>query len=232
MAKKKTTRKELLKSPDEFLTLSSRAANFAREHAQLFQYVGIGIVCIILIYLGVNTYINYVNRKGQEAFDAALVSFGEEMKDFDKKGNLKKTEEEFETVEDKYGRARVSGLVPSELAYIKYLEKNYDKAIPLYQEYLKSLPKNSPYRSLARLALAACYEEKGEYAKAAEILNTVLAASKDTFKEQAMLSLARVYRLEGKTQESKKVLTEFLEKYKSSPFVPLAKAHLEQHSRS
>ena len=232
MAKKKTTRKELLKSTDEFLTLSARAANFVRGHIQLFQYVGIGIACIILIYLGVNTYIDYVNKKGQEAFNAALVSFGEEMKDFEKNGSLKKTEEEFETVEDKYGRARVSRLVPSELAYIKYLEKNYAEAIPRYQEYLKALPQNSPYRSLARLALAACYEEKGEYAKAAETLNTVLAASKDTFKEQAMLNLARVYGLEGKTGESKKVLTEFLEKYKDSPYVPLVKAHLDQHSRS
>jgi len=232
MAKKKITRKELLKDTDEFLTLSARAANFVRAHAQKFQYAGMAIVCMILIYLGINTYMGYVNKKGQQAFNAALTSFAEEMKTFDTNRSLKGTEERFKTIEDKYGRSRVSGLVPSELAYIKYLEKNYEEAMQLYQEYLKNLPEDSPYRSLARLALAACYEEKGEYAKAAENLNTLLAASKDTFKEQAMLSLARVYRLEGKTQESVRILKEFLEKYQNSPYAPLAKAHLDQHSTS
>lgn len=232
MAKKKLTRKELLKSPDEFLTLSSRVGNFVKAHARLFQSVGIGIVCIILIYLGINTYINRVNKKGQEAFNAALASFADQVADIGKTGNLKKTAVDFKAVENKYGRARVSRLVPPELAYINYLEKDYGKAIPLYQEYLKGLPQHSPYRSLARLALAACYEEKAEYARAAEALNTVLAAPSDTFKAQAMLSLARVYRLEGKVKESKKILTEFLVKYKNSPYAPLAKAHLNGYPRS
>ena len=67
MAKKKVTRKELLKESDEFLTFSSRAIVFAREHSRHFQYVGIGIVVIILLYLGINTYLNYINKKGQAA---------------------------------------------------------------------------------------------------------------------------------------------------------------------
>ena len=232
MTKKRVTRKKLLKDTDEFMTLSAKVANFVREHAQKFQYAGIGIVVIILIYLGINTYLDYVNKKGQVAFNTAVVTFSEEMKTFDTKKTLKGAEEDFKKVEDKYGLSKVSRLVPPELAYIKYLEKKYDEAIPLYQAYLKDLKEGSPYQSLARLALAACYEEKGELDKAAEVLNKVLAAPKDTFKEQAMLSLARVYRLKGKTQESVKILKAFLEKYKSSPFVPLAKAHLDQYSRS
>jgi FimV-like protein len=232
MAKKRITRKELLKDTDEFITLSARAANFVSEHTRKFQYAGIAVVVIILIYLGINTYMGYVDKKGQEAFNVAIASFTEEMKTFDTKKTLKGTEEGFKKVEDKYGLSQVSWLVPPELAYIKYLEKKYDEAISLYQAYLKELKEGSPYQSLTRLALAACYEEKGELDKAAEVLNKILAAPKDTFKEQAMLSLARVYRLNGKTQESVKMLKEFLEKYKSSPFVPLAKAHLEQYSRS
>lgn len=232
MAKKRITRKELLKDTDEFITLSARAANFVSEHTQKFQYAGIALVVLILIYLGGTTYLNYVDKKGQEAFNAAIVSFTEAMKTFDATKSLKGAEEGFKKVEDEYGLSQVSRLVYPELAYIKYLEKKYDEAISLYQDYLKDLEEGSPYQSLARLALAACYEEKGELDKAAELLNRILAAPKDTFKEQAMLSLARVYRLNGKTQDSIKILKDFLEAYKSSPFVPLAKAHLEQYSRS
>ena len=178
MAKKRITRKELLKDTDEFITLSARAANFVSEHTQKFQYAGIAIVVIILIYLGINTYMGYVDKKGQEAFNTAIASFTEEMKTFDTKKSLKGTEEGFKKVEDKYGLSQVSRLVPPELAYIKYLEKKYDEAISLYQAYLKELKEGSPYQSLTRLALAACYEEKGELDKAAEELNKILVQIK------------------------------------------------------
>jgi len=71
MAAKKVSRKELLKSPDEFMTFSSRAIAFFRDHSTQFSYVGVGILVLIVIYMGINTYMKYVNKKGQTAYNEA-----------------------------------------------------------------------------------------------------------------------------------------------------------------
>ncbi len=229
MAKKKVTRKQLLKEPDEFLTFSGRAALFIREHSRPFTYLGVAVAVGLLIYLGITTFTGYINRRGQSTYNTAYYLLAENMEsDMDPK-DLKESAELFQKVIDKYGLAKVSRLAFPELAYLKMIEKNYDEAIALYSEFLDKVPDNTPYRSLAKLALAACYEAKGEFERAIEILRQIVHGADDLFVEQAMLSLARVYRLGGQDDKSKEILEAFVEKYKTSPFLPIAKAHLDEY---
>lgn len=229
MAKKKVTRKQLLKEPDEFLTFSARATFFVREHSRQFTYLGVAVAASLLIYLGINTFMGYVNKKGQTTYNMAYEILAEGMgPDLDPE-DLEQSAELFQKVIDKYGMSKVSRLALPELAYIKMVEKKYDEAISLYQEFLNQVPDNTPYQSLAQIALAACYEAKGEFERAIEILSQIVDGENDLFKEQAMLSLARVYRLANQNDKSKAVLKEFIEKFKTSPFLPIAKAHLDEY---
>jgi outer membrane protein assembly factor BamD (BamD/ComL family) len=229
MVKKKVTRKQLLKEPDEFLTFSGRAALFIREHSRQFSYLGVAVAAGLLIYLGITTFMGYINKKGQTAYNTAYYILAENANPQEDAQALKESAELFQKVIDKYGMSKVSRLALPELAYLRMAEKNYDEAIGLYLEFLNEIPDNSPYQSLARLALAACYEANGELESAVESLSQVVDGPNDVFKEQAMLSLARVYRLDNQKDKSKKILEEFLEKFKSSPFLPIAKAHLAEH---
>ena len=223
---KKLTRKELLKGPDEFLTISERAVLFVREHTRHFQYVGLAIVVLVLLYLGGNGYLKYVNKKGQETYNQAYNALIQKVNDGTDQDALDKSEGLFQAVIDDYGLAKVSRLASPELAYLKFRDKKYDEAIPLYQTFMSDVPENSPYESLARLAIAACYEEKGDLAVAEQSLKEIISMEDDFIKEQAMLSLSRVYRLSEQKEKSKEVLNEFIEKYKDSSFAPLAQAYL------
>ncbi len=228
MAKKKLSRKELLKGPDEFLTVSERAVIFIREHLRQFQYVGVAIAALILIYLGINGYLRYINKKGQQAYNSAYYSLVKTLnEDADQEG-LEKSRELFQKVIDDYGFSKVSRLAAPEIANIKFREKKYDEAIALYREYMKEVPEKSPYETLAKLALSACYEAKGEFSAAVDLLKEILSETGDFFKEQAMLALARVYRLSSQSEKSKEILQEFVGKYKDSPFAAVAKAHLSK----
>ena len=109
MAKQKIKRKELLKSPDEFLTFTERAINYVQERAKYFEYAGMVVVAAALVYLGVTTYLNHVNKEGQSAYNAA---YSEIEKD---KTDLGKTEALFKKVEEDYGLSRVSRLVPAQV---------------------------------------------------------------------------------------------------------------------
>ena len=227
MAKKKVTRKELLKAPDEFLTFSARAVIFINEHSRQFAYLGVAVVAIALIYLGIHTYMRHINKKGQNTYNKAYYTLVKNMGPDANQKDLKQSEELFEQVKNRYGISKTARLALPELAYLKFIEKKYDEAITLYKEFLRKASDNIPYQSLARIALAACYEAKGDFNSAIEALNRVIAGPDDFFKEQAMLSLSRIYRLSHHEEKSREILKEFVTKYTSSPFLPLAKAHLE-----
>jgi predicted negative regulator of RcsB-dependent stress response len=228
MAKKKATRKELLKKPDEFLTFSAKAVIFFSEHSRLLTYFGVAVAIAVLVYLGIHTYMGYINKKGQNAYNIAYQTFVKSMSPDVEQKDFKESEKLFQQVRDKYGLSKVGPLALPELAYLKFLEKKYDEAIPLYQEFLNEVSDNPSYQSLARISLAACYEAKGEVKQAIEMLKQIMAGPDDHFKEQAMLSLARAYRLDHRPDKSKEILEEFVDKFKSSPFLPLAKADLNK----
>jgi FimV-like protein len=229
MAKKKVTRKQLLKEPDEFLTFSGRAALFIREHSQPFRYLGGAVAVGLLIYLGITTFMGYMNKKGQTTYNAAYYILAESTDPGTDAQAVKESAELFQKVIDRYGMSKVSHLALPELAYLKMTEKKYDEAIALYREFLDKVPDNTPYHSLTRLALATCYEASGKLESAIESLSQVVEGTNEFFKEQAMLSLARVYRLANQKDKSKKILQEFVEKYETSPFLPIAKAHLDEY---
>ena len=226
MAKTKLSRKELLKKPDEFITFSTRAIIFAKKHSRKMQYLGAVLVCLILIYLGINTYLKHINKKGQEAYNMAYYAMIKNMDPEKNQEELKKSEEIFNEVIDRYGSSKAARLALPELAYIKFQQKKYDEAITLYREFLNKVS-NDPYKSLGMMALAVCYEEKGEYETEIKTLEQIRFGPDDSIKEQAMLSLARVYRLEHKMDKSNEILKEFVEKFKNSPFLPIAKAYLK-----
>ena len=230
MAKEKLTRKELLKSSDEFLTVSGRALLYVKEHAKPFKVAGYILAGAALVYLGVNAYFNYQNKKGQEAYNAAYyeVLKVKEIKADDEA--LKKSEELFKKVMTDHGISKASRLAPPQIAHLKFLEKKYDEAVRLYQAYLKEVPENTAYHSLALLALAASYEGQGDFGKAVETLQRILSSSEPSFKEQATLNLARVYGLSKQPDKARETLKEFIEKYKNSPFLSMAKARLNDYS--
>jgi predicted negative regulator of RcsB-dependent stress response len=225
---KKVRRKQLLKSSDEFLTISEKVALFAREHSRLFEMAGTAVAAALLIYFGITTYLNYVNKKAQMAYNKAYDEVVKEMNEKPAKRDLKKPEELFREVMEDYRFSRVSRLADPQVAYLEFQEKKYDGAISLYNTFLKEAP-DATYQSLARLAIAACYEEKGELTTAVDKLKEITARPSSPFKDQAMLALARVYRLSNQNEKAKEILKEFVETFKDSPLLPVANAYLAEY---
>ena len=222
---KKVTRKELLREEDEFTTFSGQAILFFREHSRQLNYVMIGMAAVALIYLGFNFFVGRTNKKGQDVYNQAFYSLTQSRVSGATTVPLQ-AEEEFQRVLDDFSLSKVSRLARPQLAQMKFQKGEYDEAVALYQEFLKDASDQPLYQSLARLGLAACYEAKGEYQKATEILAKMANDPGDPFKAQAMLDLARVYRLSDQGDKSKEILSAFVTDYETSPFVPFAKAHL------
>ena len=226
MAAKKYNRKELLKGPDEFMTLSARALNFLSVHTRHLKIIGTVIGILVVLYLAGNTYLDYVNKKGYEAYNKAYQASVNTLKPDVKSEDLEKAETLFAQVKDDHGLSKASRLALPQLAHIKFLEKKYDEAIALYEKFLEKVSGDKAYAPLAHMALASCYEAKGDVKAAMDLLNPVINAPDHPFKEPAMLSLARLYKLDQKPEKAKEIIKEFVETFKESPFLPVAKTYL------
>ncbi len=223
---KKKTRKELLKGPDEFLTLSNKAFNFLSDHVRELQYIGVAIGVIAIGYLAINMYVRSVNKKGQDEYNKGYTVLAENIKPDADAQELQQAEEQFLTVIDEYDLSKAARLALPQVAYVKFVEKEYDEAIAYYVQFLDKVSGDAEYESLGNLALATCYEAKGDIVAAIETLEPLVEASDNSFKEAAMLSLARLYRLDHKQEKAEEILEKFVEKYQYSPFLSMAKAHL------
>ncbi|MGD9158452.1 MAG: tetratricopeptide repeat protein [Desulfobacteraceae bacterium] len=225
MAKTKKSRKQLLSTNDEFITFSGRMLAYAGEHKKQLNIAGYCIIVAALLFIGGNYYFKSLNTRAQDVYNTGLYTISENMNLDKSEEELTKSRENFTKVLADYKMSKVATLTLPQIAYIDFLEKKYDDAISKYQEYLNSASE-APYSSYALLALSVCFEEKKDYDNAISTLEKVTAGEDDYCKEQAMLSLARIYRSQNNYAKSDEILKDFIEKFPASASLEIAKAAL------
>ncbi len=227
MAKKKLSRKELLKNTDEFLTLSGKVVLYFNQHMHQVRLIGIGVAAIAVLYLSVWGYMKHTNKKGQAAYNVAYDALVQSLQSENVgEDSIKKSEGLFENVISDYGMSKAADLALAQVGHAKFTNKQYDDAIDYYDKFSTKASGNEAYETLTLLALAACHEAKGEMKKAAGILDGIIETSDNPFRENAMLNLERIYRLDNQPEKADKILKTFAKEYANSPFYPMVKARI------
>lgn len=222
---KEKSRKELLSTNDEFITFSARMFVLAGEHKKQLYIAGYCILAIIILFIAGNMYMKHLNSRAQDAYNTGYYEISGSITPEKKQEIYTKARTDFGKVLAEYKMSKAAPLTIPQMAHIDFLEKKYDDAIKKYQDYLDKKP-DEPYYSYALLALSTCYEEKGEYDMAIQTLEKAVAKAEGYSKEQAMLSLAGIYRIKKDFTKSNEILKDFIEKFPSSSFVEVAKASI------
>lgn len=227
MAKRTITRKELLNSPDEFLTFSERVVQRLSAYRRQIKIGGVVLAVLCLAYLGVYGYFRHVNSTGQELYNQAAEALPQAPKPGENPTEqILEAEKRFQKVIEDAPRSRAARLALPQIAHAKFVEKKYEEAIALYEAYLKKVTGEPQYENLVYMAMASTYEAKGTLEKAREYLQKILDRSGNPFEATAMLGMIRLYHQERQTEKAKELAKAFSEKFKDSPFLPLAKAYL------
>ena len=226
MAKKKTTRKELLKKDDEFISLSTRFFEYVSTHGKQIQYLTVSVMIIIAIVIGISFYFKHLNKKSLAAYNLAYTNLVSDSSSDISEDTITKSIEELDSLIKKYGWTKMATLAIPQLAYLKFGQGKYDEAISLYQTYLKKDKSASIYHLMTHFGLAAAYEAKSEHQSAIQHLKKIIDAENNFLREEAMFSLGRLYSLSGQQEMSKETFKNFVNQFKESPLVPLAKANL------
>ena len=215
--KRKITKKELLKKPDEFITFSNRSYNWIRIHLRSVLWVVSGIILLAALYLAYGTYQNYQERLAHEAYFSAYPVTDPGQK-------IKKLED---LVAD-YPRTKGAASARVTLGHLYYQKGESAKAIAAYQGALDRSGFPANIRIMIQESLAYAYEQKGDLPQAAKFLSEITLTESTLLKEDAFLALARVYQKMGKTGEAKATYEKFLKSYPKSPYAQVVKDRLNR----
>ena len=231
MAQKKITRKELLKTPDEFLTFSEKAIHYVSANSTKVITVASIVVALIIIAVGTNTYLNHRAESAISSYAQARTLMPEGA-DFD----LKKAEQaitSLKNVADRYSGYPSGRCALIDLGNIYYRTGQYDQAEAAYQSYLENISDEEiTLKPMILDSLAYVYEAKGDWTRAAETWTQLLALAGDLLKDQAYLGIGRVSLVGGQPDKGKQAYQDLIAQFPNSPYKGLAEAELASISRA
>ncbi|MBF0450052.1 MAG: tetratricopeptide repeat protein [Candidatus Magnetomorum sp.] len=201
--KKKITRKQLLKEPDEFLVFSRRLFNYVMGN---FNYVlgGLGgVILIAVIILGIHAWglssENKAATKLSEAQNIYAKALEKESQNIE--AAFSAAQPGFEAVMANYGNTVAATMASIMYANICYNAGRYNQSITLYEKVLDRFETTSSLYPVIRYNLGYAYVANQDYKKALKILEKDAFSPEGLLKDDVLFLLGLVYERMGNTEK-------------------------------
>ena len=204
MAKKrKKTRKELLKEPDEFMTLTGKVVKFAADHKTKLTY-GLGIILALAIVISAVRFISIrADNKASAMLEKSLLEYSSMQAQKKPDEVFNAVSGNFQAILKKYGGKPSGKLARLIYANICYDAGKYKQAIDLYNTSLKDFEKHPMIHSQILSSLGYANEQQKEYTTAISYFEKISAASEQNLRDEALFHLGRLYNKIGQPEKSK-----------------------------
>ena len=209
---KKISRKEL-KEPDEFITFSARAFEFAQLHTREIIIGIASVVALALLFWAVTAY-----SKKKEAQAARLLAQAQSLLQLDSRpgeaglaaGEERKADPEakgrglelLENVVENYERTKASGVARILLGQGYYDQGDYDGAIAVYEAFLKRKTRTPELTAMAWEGLAYSHEAKQDFAEAVICYEKLSQTARSNVHPWAYMGMARCYERLGEYEKA------------------------------
>lgn len=209
---KRITRKEI-KQPDEFITLSSRAIEFARAHTRELILAVAAVIALALLCWALSAYFNRREAQASRLLaqaqgllnPASPAVQGGQPVPAETKADPEAAAQALDILEDvaeNYKRTSAGKVAQILLGQRYYEAGDYDAAADTYETFLKKGNRNPELKALAREGLAYAYEAKGEFAKAAISYEKLSRSTRPHVQGWALLGMARCYEKLGEIKKA------------------------------
>ena len=199
--KRKKTRKELLKEPDEFLTISSKLINLAIEYKTQLTYV-LGIILVLAVIIS-----------GIRFFSVRAEVYGE-------------VTEDFQLILDKYKGKESAKLARLTYANICYDANKYEKAIELYKTAQTEFEKYPMILHQILSNLGYAYEQLEDYVTAISYFEKISSAPEPILRDEALYHLGRLYDKLGQNEKSREAYNKILNDHQDFIYIDLVKERM------
>ncbi|MBW2087275.1 MAG: tetratricopeptide repeat protein [Deltaproteobacteria bacterium] len=231
MVKKKLTRKELLSQSDEFMTQTQRVISFVGRHPGKFIIGAAAALALLLTVMGIKVYMDRHTGQALAAYSEALAQ-ANRLKSRDNKGAGEEIEavlDALERVSTKYARTTPGRLVLLDLGTLYFHLKRYDEARYTYKKCLKVLkPEEESLRPFILDSLAYTYEAQNKLTEAAAQWEEIVRLPGNLLKEEAFLSLGRVYEALNEPEKAGEAYRQLIDRFPDSPHFSLASFKLKR----
>lgn len=219
MAEKKVTRKELLKEPDEFITLSSRALNFARENPRTITAACIVVVAAVVVAAVLYGYQQRMKTLSHEQFQKVYREYRQALdgKDPVKKEKLDELFKKFDTIVQEFPHqvAGESALLYS--AHVLYQTGDYKGAMDRYTRMQSTSFMKKGLGGLILYHAAMTRLALKEYEEAKTMFDTLSKDGNSPYRREAFVAIASIYEAMGKNKEAVQAYRQYLKMFPQAP---------------
>ncbi len=215
MAKKRITRKQLLKEPDEFITLTGKIIRFIKKYQTPILGVTCGIFVAILLMIGLKAYFKLSETKAFALLDRSMAEYELSLKSNGPQKAYHDVQKNFETIIDEYSGRNGGKIAKVVYANICYNAGDFTKAVKLYVKALADFDNDSFIKNSILSSLGHAYEKAGDYKSAAGYFEKVAAVEAASMKDEALFNLGGIYLQIGDKVQStgsfKKIMTDHVD---------------------
>ena len=190
------TRKDILNTPDEFITTTSSVLAWIKEHPQQFIIGAVALVCILAGGYGVYYWKTNRELDGMNAYMRASNNSQMSLQ-----------------VAQEYSDTKAGKLAKLRLARMSFEQGNQKMALAYADEFTNKWAVKDAFHSQAILLTASAYIQQNEPAKALPILDTCIESASKDLKDQALFLKANALIAMGKGNEARQCLSAVSENY-------------------
>jgi tetratricopeptide (TPR) repeat protein len=227
MAKKiKKTRKELLKEPDEFITISGKIIGFLIEHKNQITYALGVIVALALIFSGYRFFSIRSENKAAALLDQGLAKYEKFKNDNQPLAAYDQVSADFQLIIDKYGSKHNGKIARLTYANICYEAGKYEQAIALYKRSLADFENHPTIHNQVIGSLGYAYEQQADYANAVSYFKQLSAAPDTIMRGEALYHLGWLYEKLGQSEKSREAYNKLISDHPDFIYIDLVKEQM------
>jgi tetratricopeptide (TPR) repeat protein len=223
MKKKRLTRKELLKEPDEFITTTGRVIRWVKANPKPVVYGAGAFLAIIMFVAAYGYYQDNRARVSAELLGQILSQYQRESADDDPAQALTRVVPDFDRLIENFSGQPAGRLGCVFYAHFSLKGGEPQKAAELYRKALKRNGNDPSLEPIILYGLASACEAAGDTSEAISTYERVLSLATMTNKDNALFHLGRLYAKEGDPEKSREMYEKLAADYPDSAFAQLAR---------
>jgi len=192
------TRKELLNSPDQFMSATAATVNWIKQNSKAF---GAGLTAAVLI-IGGGGFYHYWNQDRQHAAMNAVYAAAENPK-------------ALQAVLADYSGTKGAAVARLRLASQAFAAGDYKQAASEAKSFSAKWNTKDAIYWQARQLTAACLLAEGQYAAAAKAFGECAAEGPAELRDQALFQQTVALTKQGKTAEAQKIASQIKGDYQT-----------------
>lgn len=202
MAKGATTRKQLLKEPDQFITFSGKLINFIRSNGKTILISAGGVVALLLAVAVALQVSNRNENRASLRVEKAVAKYSAALQDTDPKNAYDRVKTDFTGIFEEYGSKNAVKLARIVYGDISYKAGDADTAISMYTQALDDVKHSPSLKNIVLSGLGHAYLLKKEYPRSIHYFEMISTDREKTMKSGALFNLAWLYEAAGDKQKS------------------------------